>query len=96
MRELVGEHPLELRGRRGGEQPLAERDRRPARAPARRERPRVSVSKQIEPRLGHAGHSREPCDRRVQRRRLSDGKLAGADDPKHNPVRPPVGRRGDE
>ena len=63
VRELVREHALQLRRRRGGEQAARHGDRRPARAAAGGERTRMAVAHHVQLRLDHFGLCREPRER---------------------------------
>ena len=89
LRQLVREHALELRRRRA----RASRPRETATAAPRvprpgRERPRMRVVEQVQPRLRDPGEQREPLDRRVHHRRR-----ARAAAPSRRPCRARRGRR---
>src|SRR2546430_17680207 len=75
---------------------MAARDRVPERAEAVRQRARMSVGQEVEAGLGDADSRGEAGNRGVQRRRLPDRKLAGADHAESHAVGPPVRGRGDE
>src|SRR5205807_4094633 len=80
----------------GREQSRADRDRRPARAAARRQRTRQSILDQIEARLRYSSNRGEPLDCGMESGRFSDRQLARTDEPDGHAIRIPVQRRGEQ
>src|SRR5919202_434650 len=94
--EPVRQPSFELsRGQRRDE-PCADGKRGCAWAAAGRERARVPVRDQVQPRLRYAGDRRETLDGRVQDGGLAERKLAGADEAERDAIRVPVGAAGEQ
>ena len=92
VRDLVGEQPVDLGGRRPAEHAGADGERRMHRAASRGQHAREPVRDHVQPRLDHAGARRQPLDRRMQQRRLTGQEFARADHPHRDAIGEPVRR----